>query len=92
MNQCLRITFLLKGAYEFLPKDVRKEAQTLGIEGIAQAIDQGKIKIIACGPKPSVERFVDFLHAQAAKTTLEDIQVEPILKERDYRGVFRVIE
>lgn len=92
MNQCLRITFLLKDAEGFLPNNVRSEAQTLGIEGIAQAVEQGKIKIIACGPKDSIEQFVDFLHAQAAKTNLEDIQVEPILKERDYRGVFRVIE
>lgn len=92
MNQCLRITFSLKVASDFLPQCVRKEAQSLGIEGIAQAIDQGKIKIIACGSKQSVEQFIDFLHAQAAKTAVEDIQVEPILKEKDYRGVFRIIE
>lgn len=92
MNQCLRITFLFKDTFDTLSTQVRKEAQTLGIEGIAQALDQDTIKIIACGPKPSVEQFVDFLHAQSAKTKLENIQVEPILKERDYRGVFRVIE
>ena len=77
----------------FLKKSVQKYAQDLEIEGTAQHIssDQG-VKIIACGLIETVEELLDVIHKEAAKIGIEDIQIEPFIKEKDYRRVFRIIE
>ena len=93
MNKCLKITFSAVNLPEnFLRAFVQKKAQKLNIEGIAQLIlSDGQVKIVACGPKEDVDAFVDDLHQGSAKTYLEDIEIEPFLKDKDYRGIFRVI-
>lgn len=94
MNQCLHITFILDSSKEFLHAVVLKEARSLGIEGIAQMIsnDVKQVKVIACGDRESVEEFLDILHNELARDSIKDLEVEPFLKEKDFRGVFRVIE
>ena len=53
---------------------------------------QGKVKIVACGIKDKMDTFIDILHQGSTASRPEDIEVEPFLKEKEYRGVFRVIE
>lgn len=93
MNKCLKITFsAINLPEDFLRAFVREKAQQLKLEGIAQVIPADKrIKIIACGLKDNVDTFVDDLHKGDSKIYLEDIEIEPFSKDRDYRGVFRVI-
>lgn len=93
MSQCLHITFFLDGPKNFL-HTVQKHARSLGLEGIVQVMNgNGKsIKILACGKKDSIDDLVELLHKEAAKDTLKDIEIEPFIKEKDFRGVFRVIE
>ncbi len=92
MNQCLRITFVSKNNTEVLCEFVQKHAQKYRLEGMIQALENVHVKIIACGSRDSVEKFLDTLHKSALEKRLEDIEVEPFLKDRDYRGVFRCIE
>lgn len=92
MNQCLLITFFLKKSDNFLPSFVQENARSLGIEGTVQSIGEHEIKIFACGKKESLDDFIDVLHTQAAHNTISDIEIEPLLKARDFRGVFRIIE
>lgn len=93
MNKCLKITLLIqKIPKDFLKNVIQKHAEILKIEGTAQLADSVAIKIIACGKKNTIDAFLDVLHKETTKLLLEDVQVEPFLKEKDYRGVFRIIE
>lgn len=92
MNQCLFITFSMDLPQDFLHTIIQKKARALHIEGLAQTITNNKVRIIACGPKEAIDDFVDLLHKEAAHKAIENIEIEPFLKDKDYRGVFRVIE
>lgn len=94
MSQCLYITFSLGNSDKLLHSIIQKKARALGIEGTAQALNgDGKtIKISACGPKDSMEDFIDVLHKEVAREAIRNMEIEPFIKEKDFRGVFRVIE
>ena len=93
MSQCLHIKFSLDGSKKVL-HNFQKYARALDLEGTVQVINgQGKeVKLLACGAKDAMEDFLDLLHEDAAKDLIQDIEIEPFIKEKDFRGVFRVIE
>ena len=91
MKQCLKITFSLDSKSNFLQDVVRKIAFKLQIEGTAHVLTD-HIKIIACGSKENMDQFIDILHKGSHKIRPEDVEIEPFFKEKEYRGVFRVIE
>lgn len=85
----LLVTKVLDDAvYDFIQKSARK----LSIEGVAQVEDEGTIKIVACGSKENIDMFVDLLHKGTSKIKFNSIELEPFIKEKDYRGVFRIIQ
>ena len=94
MNKCLKITLRGDIPKGFLQSFVQKHAKKLSLEGSVQLTNGGEqvVKIIACGSKEDVDAFLDIIYKGSAKADLADIIAEPFLKERDYRGVFRVIE
>lgn len=93
MHKCLKITFGTAIPEGFLHDFVQKNAKKLNLEGVVQIVPaENRIKVIVCGGKDAVDQFVDLLHKGSGKTLLDDIQIEPYLKDKDYRGVFRVIE
>ncbi|MCF7900183.1 acylphosphatase [Candidatus Babeliales bacterium] len=92
MNQCLRITFVVDVGSDILHSLVHKYAKKLSIEGMVQPVTNTMIKIMACGPKEKMDEFLDALHEAVGLKKLHDIQIEPFFKDRDYRGVFRVLE
>lgn len=100
MHKCLKITLTLESearelqsnGNEFLQNVVQKYARKYGLEGMAQPTSLGKIKIIVCGHKDKVDGFVDVIHKESTGQQIEDIEIEPYLKDKDYRGVFRVLE
>ena len=91
MKQCLRITFKLNSDSKFLHNVVKKYAYKLEIEGTAHVMSD-HIKIVACGLKDNMEEFVDVVYKGSRGSMTDDVEVEPFVKEREYRGVFRVIE
>jgi len=92
MKKCLKIT--LKGNFSagILCSFVQKYARKLHIEGTAQLIGSQEVLIVACGTKVEVDSFLDVLHKASKQWSPEDVFIEPFLKEKDYRGIFRVIE
>lgn len=93
MNKCLRITFSASMPEGFLHDFVQKNAKKLNLEGVVQMLPaEQKVRVIVCGDKDIVDKFVDLLHKGTGKTLLNQIEIEPFLKDKDYRGVFRVIE
>lgn len=93
MNKCLKVTFPAIGSLEFLRTFVQKHARDLALEGIAQVMAAENIVIIlVCGPKDNVDEFIDLLHKGTKAIQIANISVEPFVKVKDYRGVFRIIE
>ena len=93
MNKCLKISFGADIPDGFLRDFVQKHARTFDLEGTARVFStQEIIIIVVCGHKDAVDDFLDILHKGSKEVFLEDIEIEPFLKDRDYRGVFRVIE
>lgn len=92
MIKCLKITVLAHYSEGLLRTFIQKNACKLDLEGTAQAISPREIRIIACGIKDNIDTFLDILHKGSAQHTPDDIQVEPFLNKKDYRGVFRIIE
>lgn len=92
MNKCLKITLTLDPKEGFLQNVIQQNARKFELEGIVQALSSDKVKIIVCGEKEQVDFFVDSIHKESVETTIKDIEIEPYIKDRDYRGVFRVIE
>lgn len=93
MNKCLRVSFGGNLPEDFLHNVIQKNAKKLNLEGTVQhVLAENKVKIIVCGDKDDVDQFLDSLHKGAGKIALEGLEIEPFLKDKDYRGVFRVIE
>jgi acylphosphatase len=90
MNKCLRITISGEFPANFFRDVLQKHAKKLNVEGTVQALHDGTFRIIACGDKDDVDAFLDILHKGSLH--IGDMEIEPFLKDRDYRGVFRVIE
>ena len=88
MNKCLRI-MMISDLADSGKAFVQKQARKFFLEGAVQADEEGKTKIIVFGPKPKVDSFIDSLHKNKS---LNEIEIEPFLKDKDYRGVFRIIE
>ncbi|MBA3954607.1 acylphosphatase [Candidatus Dependentiae bacterium] len=92
MNKCLRIILQIKPKERLIHSIVQQHARDLDLEGLVQPVNAQKLKIIICGKKEKVDLFVDMLHRESAQEDIQDIEIEPFLKDKDYRGVFRVIE
>lgn len=92
MKQCLSVIFSMEFPKDFFQKTVLKHAQKLGLEGTAQRLDEQQGKIIVCGSRDAIDEFIDLFHLDIKNKEIESLEIEPFLKEKDYRGVFRVIE
>jgi acylphosphatase len=91
MTKCIKMLLTLEEGTEFLQKIVQKQSKNMKLEGSAQLIAPDQIKIIVCGAKDKVDDFVDIIHKAQALYSIENIVVEPFLRDRDYRNVFRII-
>ncbi len=90
MIKCVRIICTGKITKAFV-EVLQKQARKLGVEGILHQVPPDSVRLIACGSIDSIESFVDFLYKEGAAKKPFSIEVEPFLKDKDYRGVFRII-
>ena len=94
MAKCVRITVLVKKGYAKLQSNIQDHAKSSNIEGsLYQDFSTNKenIKIIACGKNNDIDIFLDEVHKELGSCIDALIQVEPYNKDKDYRGVFRII-
>jgi acylphosphatase len=92
MKQCLRITFSMEVPRNFFEDIIQKHAQKLCLEGTVQKVGPREIKVIVCGTHEAVDEFLGTFHKETANRSIDAFQVEPFVRDRDYRGVFRIIE
>lgn len=91
MYKCLKITFTANLPKGFLQKVIQNN-QKLHIEGVAQLLMDNLVKIIVCGSMDHVDHFLDHLYKEVSAVHPNDFHIEPFLKDKDYRGVFRIVE
>lgn len=92
MKKCLKIT-ISAHAPDSLMADLQKKGTKLEIEGSLQhVVAENEIRVIACGNKDAVDQLVDYMHKLAAQAELSNVNIEPFVKTKDYRGAFRIIE
>ncbi len=92
MKKCLRVLVSSQFPEGFLHGFVQKHARQMGLEGSAQFMGSDQLRIIVCGEKEIVDDFLDILFKGDKEWRAENIVAEPFVKDKDYRGVFRVIE
>ncbi len=94
MNKCLHITMTAKLPDNFLVNFIQKQARKLGLEGTALLIEgkETKVKIAICGEMEALDNFIDAVYSGTKGFELHELEIEPFLKDKDYRQVFRVIE
>ena len=92
MSQCMRINLIITGDKSHIQALVKKYAHEYNVEGLLQNADDQAVKVVACGDAQEIEAFMSALHKEFANDNLNIAEIEPFLKDRDYRGVFRVIE
>jgi len=92
MNKCLEVTLSLKSYSDDLISYIQRSAKKLRVEGTLQALDKKTVKIIACGQSEVVDKFMDAVYNGNKGLKPTAVEVEPFLKDKDYRGVFRLIE
>ncbi len=76
----------------FLIDFIQKHAKKIGLEGTAQLANAKEIRITICGSADALDDFLDVLYKGAKGFDLHNLEIEPFLKDKDYRQVFRVIE
>ena len=93
MSQCLRITFVVEDSSKpSFSEIIQKEAKKLQLEGVVLSGITDRLSIVACGLSDHIETFLDLLYKEMALQECDCLEVEPFLKDKDYRGVFRVIQ
>ena len=92
MKKCLKITLISKMLDGGLRDVIQGAARRLDLEGTVQYAEPNEIVIIACGSKENIDGFLDVIHQGFEGKVPEDVLVEPFLKEKDYRGIFRILE
>ena len=93
MYKCLRIMFRGSLSSSFLRDFIQKSAREFSLEGAAQLLpEEDRISIVVCGQKDNIDLFLDAFHAHIAAYDIDQVEIEPYMKVKDYRGVFRVID
>lgn len=92
MKKCLKITVMCGYSEQFLRDFIQESARRLHLEGTLQATEPKKILILVCGEKNNVDAFLDIVHEGFGDYIPQDIHVEPFFKDKDYRGIFRILE
>lgn len=92
MKKCLKISIMGAGQDSFV-HEIQKKGAKLNVEGTIQYVAaENEVKIIACGTKEEVDKFVDLIHKEAALMGAQAPNIEPFVKVKDYRGALRIIE
>ena len=79
---CLRCYVSGRVQGVFFRASTRNEAEQLGLTGYAHNLQDGRVEVLACGPRSQVEALASWLakgptHAQVSNVTCEPAADEP---------------
>ncbi|HJZ22839.1 MAG TPA: hypothetical protein VJ201_00115 [Candidatus Babeliales bacterium] len=92
VKQCLKITFYMPDDDSFLDDLVKKYARRLELEGVAQLIAPRQAEVVACGNPEAIELLIDAIYKGSSLGKPDSIEVEPFVREYNFRGVFRMLD
>jgi acylphosphatase len=91
MKRSVRIHVIGKVQGVLYRKFTKRYAEKFNLEGTVRNLDDGSIEILASGASDKLDDFIDILYKGSTKSEVENVIVEPLGEQRDFRGVFRVI-
>jgi acylphosphatase len=91
MKRCVKIKVMGKVQGVAYRAFAQKHAHDLNVEGTIQNADDGSVVILACGPSENLDKLIDHLYKGTSKSVVVELTVEPLINEKDFRGVFRII-
>ncbi|BDC34870.1 hypothetical protein Noda2021_08280 [Candidatus Dependentiae bacterium Noda2021] len=91
MKKCIKIVINSTLPEAFVAKHIQKNAKNFELEGLAHKLTD-HVKIVVCGMKDNIDQFTDMLHKELSKIKIHETIIEPFVKDKDYRGVFRILE
>lgn len=91
MKQCLKLVITGTVKDPAFHAFVQKKARSLGVEGTIQNNEMGEAVVFACGMSHDLDVLIDLLYAGTQGIKVEQVRAEPLLSEKDFRGVFRII-
>ncbi len=91
MSRCIKMTFSVQRPSQKLLDALQKQAQACKLEGFVMASTPENLKIIACGLSADLDNFLDKTDEIIAAQGGHDVIIDPFLKDKDYRGVFRIM-
>ena len=56
-----------------------------------QLVGDNQLRIVVCGKSEKLDDFIDYLYDFFLTINARVEELEPFIKERDYRGIFRII-
>ncbi len=90
-KQCLKITVSGQVHGVGYREYVKQQAEKLAIEGTAQNREGGEVIIFASSSTETLDSFIDVLYDGPSEANVANVVAEPMINEKDFRGVFRVI-
>ena len=91
-SKCLEIRVSFEGERDSFKNKIVEKAKKCNLEGILEVKSKSELLISVCGTTHEIEQFIDFFYEEHTNLSAVIIEIEPFIKEKDYRGVFRVIE
>ncbi len=91
VKQCVKIRVQGKVQDSSYRSFTQKHAQKLGIEGTIQNGEDNSVIIYASGSSEHLDKLIDYLYKGTAQSKIDDLIVEPLVSEKNFRGVFRII-
>jgi acylphosphatase len=85
------MTFVVPRSDEQLFEKIQKQARSCQLEGFIMASTPTTIKMIACGVSADLDLFLDKIDEVIATLGGQEVAIDPFLKDKDYRGVFRIM-
>ena len=92
MKQCLKIKVTGNVQSAAYREFIQAHAQKYEIEGTIQNMEDKKSVVInACGASEKLDHLIDFVYKGTTHAKVDHVEVEPLLKEKNFRSVFRII-
>lgn len=94
MNKCIKIMWHMPSepVESVLLSAIQQSADNLSVEGILRIKTPQLCEIMAAGEKQAVDKFLDEVYRIVeAPQNLGELEIIAAAKERDYRGIFRIM-
>lgn len=94
MNKCIKIMWRISDqkVESVMLSAIQRSADTLAVEGILCVKTPQLFEIMVAGEKQAVDKFLDEVYQIIeVPSNLGELEIIAAAKERDYRGIFRIM-